>query len=83
MEYTIEDLKRDIKKLNKKVKMLEKELEHPEFLSYLNESDVVAKLIAPVYFAKYMQLIGKYFGLEKIRTPYKVTMGGEKNHNKE
>lgn len=72
MKYTLKDLERDLKELDKKIKDLEKIFTKPKYLKYTDESEIIEKLIAPVYFARYMQLIGKYLGLEQVKIPMKV-----------
>ena len=54
VEYTSKDLERDLKRLDKKTEALD---------SLKLSTDEQEKIVAPVYFAKKIELFGRYFEL--------------------
>ena len=67
-EYTLNDLKKDLKRLDRKMTNLSNWMEDSsrkeQIIDYLAKEEITEKLIMPVYIAKRIELYSRYFNLK-------------------
>ena len=62
-EYTLKDLQKDLKRLDKRLTDLTEGSEKEDkIIDYLTKDELTEKLIMPVYVLRRVELYAKYFG---------------------
>ena len=62
-EYTLKDLQKDLKRLDKRLTDLTEWMEKEDkIIDYLTKDELTEKLIMPVYVLRRVELYAKYFG---------------------
>lgn len=68
MDYTLKDLEKDLKRLNKKTEELSNWLEKQDNsktpINYMDKSDLTEKIIAPIYIVEMTKYYMKFLGIK-------------------